>query len=94
MAFAGWGEPPSKTTEPEPVFRPPGLDMTKTGWSLNLPCQVAADDRPESCCRLPAGHGGCHEDLVGGQVVQWSWGPTVSGPWGHLRRTAALPPPD
>jgi hypothetical protein len=34
---------------------------------------VAFDDRPDSCCRLPAGHGGSHEDLVDGEVARWSW---------------------
>jgi hypothetical protein len=74
MAVFLWGDdPPSRPAGPEPTFRPALLDMTELGWSLNLPCQVASDDSPDSCCRLPAGHGGSHEDLVDGEVARWSW---------------------
>jgi hypothetical protein len=75
MAFFVRGdEPPSSIGDPGPIFSPDVLDMTEVGWSLNLPCQVTAPEKPDSRCRLSAGHGGSHEELVGGEVVQWAWG--------------------
>jgi hypothetical protein len=78
MAFFVSGDEPPSSTASEPVVRPELLDMREVGWSLHLPCQVSAPGRPDSWCRLPAGHGGSHEELVGGQVVRWSWGTPVS----------------